>query len=160
MSAATCRSCPCEARAAACITLNVLAEPEPAEDVRHVLKYLAERLGEDKVEIFPKQERLGEGAVGNWFSLPYLGTTFGGKIHDQFGVKRKGATQSLSEFLELAEERRVTKEKFKELLKAASDTSKNKAKAKGGVVASDAEWYRHAVARLNEYCADSQAGRD
>jgi hypothetical protein len=42
---------------------------------RAILKEIAEILGEPRIEIFPKQDFLGDGMVGNYINLPYFGPT-------------------------------------------------------------------------------------
>ena len=50
--------------------------PEPIEAwvARAVLRAITEAVGRRDIEIFPKQERLREGQVGNYIQLPYFGT--------------------------------------------------------------------------------------
>lgn len=46
--------------------------PCPAWAARGVLKHVCEALGERTVEVFPKQERLLPGMVGNYINLPWF----------------------------------------------------------------------------------------
>ena len=47
--------------------------PAPAWAVRAVLRFATEAVGRSDVEIFPKQDRLREGGVGNYVNLAYFG---------------------------------------------------------------------------------------
>jgi hypothetical protein len=47
--------------------------PCPAWAVRAVLRNATEAVGRPEVEVFPKQDRLREGMVGNYINLPYFG---------------------------------------------------------------------------------------
>lgn len=49
------------------------AEPAPAWAVRAILRGATESLGRPEVEIFPKQDRVRPGGVGNYINLPYHG---------------------------------------------------------------------------------------
>ena len=49
------------------------AEPAPAWSVRSVLRYATAALSRPEVEVFPKQDRLRDGMVGNYINLPYFG---------------------------------------------------------------------------------------
>lgn len=50
------------------------ASPAPAWAVRAVLKGATEAVGRRDVEIFPKQDALREGMLGNYINLPYHGS--------------------------------------------------------------------------------------
>jgi hypothetical protein len=49
--------------------------PCPAWVARGILRNATEALGRSEVEVFPKQDRLREGMVGNYINLPYHGFT-------------------------------------------------------------------------------------
>lgn len=48
-------------------------EPVEAWVARAVLRAVTEALGRPEIEVFPKQEQLREGQVGNYIQLPYYG---------------------------------------------------------------------------------------
>jgi hypothetical protein len=48
-------------------------EPAQAWAVRGVLQSAIEAVGKKRVEVFPKQDKLGEGMLGNYINLPYHG---------------------------------------------------------------------------------------
>lgn len=50
------------------------SKPAPAWAVRAVLRGATEAVGRRDVEIFPKQDHLREGMVGNYINLPYHGS--------------------------------------------------------------------------------------
>lgn len=97
----------------------LLREPQLAAAVRACLNKMARTLGLEGCEIFPKQETLAEGQVGNWLNMPYCGG-------ERAAIKRGGLEMTLPEFLELAEERQLSSEQFAELtgpsLRAARDS--------------------------------------
>ena len=82
-----------------------LKEPEPAGDVRLVLKNIAASMGWGDCEIFPKQNQvlLERGDLGNWLNMPYLG----GDETSRYAVRENGLAMTLSEFLTTAEKSRV-----------------------------------------------------
>lgn len=71
-------------------------EPIEAWIPRGLMKAAAEATGRTSVEIFPKQDRLLPGMVGNYINLPYHGT------ERPFVGGGPGAEYSISEFLSLA----------------------------------------------------------
>ena len=70
----------------------------PAADVRRLLKTWAAALGHPGVEVFPKQDRLGEDEVGNGINLPY----FDAEATTRYAVD-DGAPAPLLRFLSMAE---------------------------------------------------------
>lgn len=62
--------------------------PEPVEAwvARAVLRAVTESVGHPEIEVFPKQEQLKEGQVGNYIQLPYFGdrTNIEGRTLDDF----------------------------------------------------------------------------
>lgn len=86
-----------------------LAEEQPAALVQSVLAHLAAKLGLGNSEIFPKQTTVlaSSGDAGNWLCIPFLGTTYNGKLSEQTGIKKTGARSTIEEFLNLAENHRV-----------------------------------------------------
>lgn len=82
-----------------------LSEPAPASLVLSTLRDLASAIGIARSEIFPKQvEVLVErGDVGNWIVAPHFGSTYGGVIREQRGIKKTGAEMTAEEFLAAAE---------------------------------------------------------
>ena len=87
---------------------------QPAATVQTVLTQLAAQLGLANSEIFPKQTQVlaERGDVGNWLCLPYLGTTYGGKLQEQTGLKKTGARETLREFLNHADNAKITAEQL------------------------------------------------
>lgn len=84
-------------------------EPVQAALMQSTLRDVAASLGFAGCEIFPKQVFIEKekGELGSWMTMPYLGTTYGGKLREQAGVKRTGALMTLPEFLATAEKMRV-----------------------------------------------------
>jgi hypothetical protein len=84
-------------------------EPVAAALMQSTLRDVAASLGFSGSEIFPKQTRIlaDSGEMGSWIVMPYLGTTYGGKIREQCGIKRTGAEMTVDEFLDIAERSRV-----------------------------------------------------
>lgn len=93
---------------------------------RFTLKGIAAKLGLDGCEIFPKQVRLDpdRGDIGNWIIMPYFGDTYGGKLCEQVGVRKTGGEMLIDEFVELAEERRVSAEQLAELAAKNANSAK------------------------------------
>ena len=87
-----------------------MAEKTPASEIRDKLAEFASALGWGTCEIFPKQEEVivERGDVGNFINLPY----FNAQFTTRYALDKKGESLTLEEFLDRAEERRVT---FKEL---------------------------------------------
>lgn len=85
-----------------------LSSPAPAESIRTALSNIAAGLGWGDSEIFPKQNQvlLERGDLGSWLNMPYLG----GDRTDRYAMKETGAAYSLAEFLNYAEETRVSVE--------------------------------------------------
>jgi predicted P-loop ATPase len=109
---------PCRSKSGGMHLFLFLKKLLPAGDVIAALGDMVTRLGlKKKPEIFPKQEELkkdakhgGKDQVGNWIAMPYGGcwgapgaATFGGKVREQFGLKKTGAEMTLGEFLRAAE---------------------------------------------------------
>jgi hypothetical protein len=83
-----------------------------AAGVQAALGDAAAALGLEGCEIFPKQVNLGGDGVGNWIAMPYLGTTFGGKLREQVGLRKTGAALTVEQFCALAEQSRTTLNEF------------------------------------------------
>jgi hypothetical protein len=84
---------------------SFLAEPRPAAELRPWLERVAEAIGHKGAEVFPKQDTPRD--AGSWILLPYFGSTYGGKLQTQVGLKKGGGSMSLTEFLMKAEKARV-----------------------------------------------------
>jgi hypothetical protein len=67
----------------------------PASMIQALLRKWATLLGFPRVEIFPKQLKVGPGNIGNWINLPY----FSGDNTTRYAVGPNGA-MSLQEFLD------------------------------------------------------------
>lgn len=109
---------PCRSKSGGLHLFQFLLDPQPAKAVQTSLKNMAAQLGlPPKTEIFPKQTTINakRADVGNWIVMPYLGTTYGGKIKEQNGVKPTGAEMSLTEFLRVAYAARVSSKDFPRL---------------------------------------------
>jgi hypothetical protein len=104
--------------------LNV---PEPARQVQTTLRDMAASIGQAGAEIFPKQTNLmiDRGDQPNWMCMPYLGTTFDGKLCEQAGLKRSGGEMTLGEFLRVAEGARTTTGEIKIKRKSVKTNSMN-----------------------------------
>jgi len=102
-----------------------LTEEQSCGLVQLVLGHFSAKLGISGSEIFPKQTKIlsDKGQLGNWMCVPFLGTTFGGKLADQSAIKKTGARMTLEEFLNFAENSRVTPEK---LLEYEKETERKK----------------------------------
>lgn len=75
----------------------------PAPIVRNILSGWASSLGFGDSEIFPKQDRLGEGELGNWINLPY----FNAQESERYAFKN-GQPCDLTTFLDMADAIRNT----------------------------------------------------
>jgi hypothetical protein len=106
----------CKSKSGGAHLYMFFAEPIAAADVRKKLGDLARALGYPKIEIFPKQETLEPGQIGNWINLPY----FNEKYTARYGFDDN--SQPISEcdaFLDYAESKLVLPEDF-EALKVVS----------------------------------------
>ena len=80
----------------------------PAEKIKAALNYYAKKLkgmGEENIEVFPKQKTLIPGAFGSFINLPYYGTLE--RDTDRPAII-KGKPASFEAFLDLAEKKAVT----------------------------------------------------
>lgn len=86
----------------------------PATSMRSVLTDIAASLGFSGSEIFPKQTKilLDRGEKPSWIVMPYYGDNYGGKLRDQYGIKKNGAEMTIEEFLDVAEKTRVPVDKL------------------------------------------------
>ena len=78
------------------------SKPVGAAYARAQLGSWAQQLGYKTAEIFPKQDKLHAGALGNWINLPY----FGGDDTDRYAIIG-GKRATLEHFLETAESTRA-----------------------------------------------------
>ena len=84
------------------------AEALTAAEVRHALMEWAAVLGYPKSEVFPKQVRMaGANDVGNWINMPY----FDAERTMRYAINA-GKAISADAFLELAQQRAVTREQL------------------------------------------------
>lgn len=81
--------------------------PAPASLMRKKLALIARAVNFPTAEIFPKQERLDNGAVGNWINMPY----FQSETTTRYGIKC-GLSLNTEEFLDLAESKILTLEQL------------------------------------------------
>lgn len=78
-----------------------------------LMRYWLTRLGQPRAEVFPKQDEIKEGAIGNWINLPY----YGGDNTERFAYGLSGERLSLAEFEQLANAYSVSPEELIELEK-------------------------------------------
>lgn len=81
------------------------SEPLNTGILRRTLRMFADKLtgfGEIEVEIFPKQDRLEAGTVGNWLNLPY----FNANETNRYAISQ-GKQLTLKGFLSLADSRKI-----------------------------------------------------
>lgn len=111
------RLVPCRSKSGGMHLFMFLAEAQPAEALQILLRDMAASLGLAGSEIFPKQTQLlsDRGDAGNWMVMPYFGGDFEGRLQQQVGLKRTGAEMTLGEFLNLAEETRLSTDEFSKL---------------------------------------------
>jgi hypothetical protein len=98
---------PCKSKSGGLHLFLFTSEPVPAAVMQTTLRSMAATLGFCDSEIFPKQTKIGDGDSGNWMIMPYFGDDFGGRLKMQRGLKKTGAEQTLGEFLNFAEKKRV-----------------------------------------------------
>lgn len=108
---------PCKSKSGGLHLFLFTSQPVAAGDMQSTLRALAASMGLAGSEIFPKQSNVltERGDVGNWMVMPYFGGTFGGKLHNQHGLKRTGAEQTLQEFINHSNKKRLSTKKFEEL---------------------------------------------
>jgi hypothetical protein len=110
---------PCRSKSGGMHLFLFTSEPVPAALMQQALRNMAITLGFADSEIFPKQTEISEEREdgGSWMVMPYYGGTFGGKLKLQYGLKKKGGEQTLEEFLDFAEKRKVTADEMAKLAK-------------------------------------------
>lgn len=95
----------CQSRRKGAHLYLFLKEPASAKLVREALKSYVNILELSKItkdiEIFPKQETVPPGGIGNWLNMPYFGDT-------RKSVDKDGNYLTLDEFIALAKSRRVS----------------------------------------------------
>lgn len=111
---------PCRSKSGGLHLFMFTTEPVPAGDMLSTLRAVAASIGLAGSEIFPKQAQVltERGDFGNWMVMPYYGDTFGGKLQNQFGLKKTGAEMTLSEFVTVAQNKALTPDKFDELARS------------------------------------------
>jgi hypothetical protein len=93
----------CRSKSGGAHCYTFISTPARASDLRKALAGHASILGYGQSEIFPKQDILGDG-LGSWINLPYLG----GNETQRYAVDDDGNPMSLEEFIEAAENLKVT----------------------------------------------------
>lgn len=121
---------PCLSKSGGLHLFLFLGEPAPAGDVQTALRNATATLGMEGCEIFPKQTNLDAGGVGNWMVMPYFGSTYDGKLRMQHGLKKTGAEMTIGEFVNFAEGKQTTLDKFVALI--AKPTRPNAAVSSSG----------------------------
>lgn len=105
---------PCRSKSGGIHLFLFLARWTPAADLIPVLRDMAAHLGLNpaKTDIYPVQQQVltERGDVGNWIIMPYCGAagargagTFGGRLKEQYGLKKTGAEMTVGEFIRAAE---------------------------------------------------------
>lgn len=98
---------PCTTKSGGIHLYVFFSEPISAKIVYDKLSEWSILLGYPGVEIFPKQIMLAsENDTGNWLNMPY----FDGNKTNRYALSTKNTRLSLEEFLDLAEEKRLTLE--------------------------------------------------
>jgi len=82
--------------------------PTEARKVRKKLTTIAAALGYKGCEIFPKQNIIEEGQIGNWINLPY----FDSEYTTRYAISPEGVAYSLEEFLDVAEKKKTDADAF------------------------------------------------
>jgi len=99
----------CKSKSGGAHLYMFFAQPMQAAEVRKKLGDLARTLGYPKIEIFPKQEQLEPGQIGNWINLPY----FNAKYTQRYGFDNEGRPiEDIEKFLDYAESMLVLPEDF------------------------------------------------
>ena len=136
-------------------------EPQRAADVRAVLHKMAADLGLSGSEIFPKQDRLEGGKVGNWLAAPYFGSNYDGAICDQVALRKTGAAKDVVEFLRTAKEQQLNAEQFAQLVSAAQGPGrKTNSKALGRYRGSRTADVADAACKLKQYADEVAASQE
>jgi hypothetical protein len=125
----------------------------PAESVRDALAEMARRLSLRECEIFPKQSKVEVSGTGNWIAMPYFGSTFGGKIREQAGLRIHGGELTLDEFLRAAEGSRLTPEALLDFTRKDGNSSR-RGKRRGRSSGSDQAGRAYAEQKLVEYMTE------
>jgi len=86
-------------------------EPIAAKLVVKKLSQFAKAMGFDGAEIFPKQVSIGPEDFGNWLNMPY----FDWEVSVRYAYGDEGQRLELPEFLEYAENKKLTLEVWKSL---------------------------------------------
>lgn len=112
---------PCKSKSGGLHLFLFTTEPVPAREMQATLHSIAASMGKAGSEIFPKQTNVltEKGDVGNWMVMPYFGGTYGGKLHNQHGLKKTGAEMTLSEFVTFATKKALTPGQFEALAKSS-----------------------------------------
>jgi hypothetical protein len=94
---------PCRSKSGGLHLFMFMEAPAPAATVQAALKHIAAQLGLADSEIFPKQSKVlaDRGDMGSWMVMPYFGSTYGGKLQNQAGLRRTGAELTAKEFIDI-----------------------------------------------------------
>jgi hypothetical protein len=123
---------PCRSKSSGLHLFVFLKKPAPAAVVQSSLRDMAARLGLAGSEIFPKQTAVlaDRGDLGNWIVMPY-GSSYGGKLREQAGLKKTGAEMVVEEFLSIAEAAAIDPSDLDKLRKAPPRVAGNVGEAAG-----------------------------
>ena len=104
---------PCRSKSGGCHLILFLKEAVEAKQMQLKLAEIAGGLGFGQSEIFPKQSKVlvDKGDLGNWLNMPY----FGRDATTRYALDEKGEALSTLDFLQLAEDSRLTIDQFDEL---------------------------------------------
>jgi hypothetical protein len=110
---------PCRSKSGGCHLILFLKEPVEAKQMQLKLAEIAGGLGFGQSEIFPKQSKVlvEKGDLGNWLNMPY----FGRDATTRYALDEKGEAISTLDFLQLAEDSRLTIDQFDDLEVVKSD---------------------------------------
>jgi hypothetical protein len=135
---------PCRSKSGGLHLFLFLKKPEPAAEVQRVLRDAAASLGMAECEIFPKQTKIliERNDLGSWMVMPYFGSTFGGKLKNQHGLKKTGAEMTMGEFVNFAEKMLTTTESLESICRArrGQGTATGKKKRGNGTAASKGDF--------------------
>ena len=124
---------PCRSKSGGLHLWLFTTEPVESAKMQAALREIAASLGISGSEIFPKQSTLlsERGEQGSWMIMPYFGGTFDGKLQEQTGMKKNGASMTLAEFIRVSEKAKQTPEELEELtVRSLTPKTSPKGKAK------------------------------
>jgi len=91
------------------------SKPVKAKEIRHILNTVLSKLNLT-LEVFPKQDRLNEGEIGNYINLPYFGGLINTPERRVILDSKNTSPVPLVEFLDMAESSLITPEVIEAVL--------------------------------------------